>query len=144
MFIGGTVQGNVSWSSLGTRQIDVPQDRSPDRLSEEEDVRGPPGGSATTLVALGTWISLSLFICLLYAVSHIFSTFQSYERMNLADALVTKTFQDGEIIVNQGDVGDGMYFVEEGQVSISMHGKDGIERTASRDKDLKQKKKWVD
>lgn len=48
--------------------------------------------------------------------------------MNLADALVSRTFTDNSIIVRQGDVGDGMYFVEDGQVIITMEGNDGVER----------------
>lgn len=47
-------------------------------------------------------------------------TLQSYERMNLADALVPRTFNDGDIIIKQGDVADGMYFVENGEVVISI------------------------
>uniref|UniRef100_A0A0A9ZB68 cAMP-dependent protein kinase type II regulatory subunit n=1 Tax=Lygus hesperus TaxID=30085 RepID=A0A0A9ZB68_LYGHE len=47
---------------------------------------------------------------------------QSYERMNLADALVPKSYQDGECIIRQYDAADGMYFVENGQVQISMLG----------------------
>eukprot|EP00096_Caligus_rogercresseyi_P002935 TRINITY_DN1534_c0_g1_i1.p1 TRINITY_DN1534_c0_g1~~TRINITY_DN1534_c0_g1_i1.p1 ORF type:complete len:435 (+),score=119.95 TRINITY_DN1534_c0_g1_i1:244-1548(+) len=43
-----------------------------------------------------------------------------YERMNLADALVSRYFEAGQIIVKQGDVADGMYFIEDGRVSISM------------------------
>ncbi|KAF0305636.1 cAMP-dependent protein kinase type II regulatory subunit [Amphibalanus amphitrite] len=42
-----------------------------------------------------------------------------YERMNLADALVPRTFTDGELIIEQGDEADGMYFVEEGTVRIT-------------------------
>ena len=38
--------------------------------------------------------------------------------MNLADALVPQTFRNGEIIIEQGDDADGMYFVEEGTVRI--------------------------
>lgn len=45
-------------------------------------------------------------------------TLQSYERMNLADALIPKTFAKGERIIKQGDAADGMYFIEEGKVSI--------------------------
>ncbi|XP_043866897.1 cAMP-dependent protein kinase type II regulatory subunit isoform X4 [Drosophila mojavensis] len=45
---------------------------------------------------------------------------QNYERMNLADALVTKTYEDGERIIKQGDAADGMYFIEEGTVSVRM------------------------
>lgn len=44
---------------------------------------------------------------------------EPYERMNLADALVPRTFNDGELIIEQGDEADGMYFVEEGTVRIT-------------------------
>ncbi|BES90294.1 camp-dependent protein kinase [Nesidiocoris tenuis] len=47
---------------------------------------------------------------------------QPYERMNLADALVPKSYSDGECIIRQYDAADGMYFVENGQVQISMLG----------------------
>jgi len=47
-------------------------------------------------------------------------TLQEYERMNLADALIPRTFKDGECIIKQGDVADGMYFIEDGTVSIRM------------------------
>ena len=39
--------------------------------------------------------------------------------MNLADALVPRSFPDGEPIIRQGEAGDGMYFVEDGMVRIS-------------------------
>lgn len=38
--------------------------------------------------------------------------------MNLADALVPKYYQHNDCIINQGDPGDGMYFVEEGIVNV--------------------------
>lgn len=47
----------------------------------------------------------------------------AYERMNVADALQSKVFEDGELIIKQGDVADCMYFVEEGRVRIVMRGK---------------------
>lgn len=43
---------------------------------------------------------------------------ERYERMNVCDALVPKTFEDGSLIIKQGDEADGMYFVEDGQVVI--------------------------
>ncbi|XP_018012346.1 cAMP-dependent protein kinase type II regulatory subunit [Hyalella azteca] len=43
-----------------------------------------------------------------------------YERLNLADALVPRTYKDKEQIIQQGDAADGMYFVEEGDVRITM------------------------
>ncbi|XP_067003176.1 cAMP-dependent protein kinase type II regulatory subunit [Anabrus simplex] len=52
---------------------------------------------------------------------------QPYERMNLADALVPRTYSDGERIIKQGDQADGMYFVEDGTVQITIIGDNGQE-----------------
>ncbi|KAJ8047456.1 cAMP-dependent protein kinase type II regulatory subunit [Holothuria leucospilota] len=48
---------------------------------------------------------------------------EPYERMNLADALVSKQYSDGDCIISQGDDADGCYFVEEGTVRVSMKNK---------------------
>lgn len=40
--------------------------------------------------------------------------------MNLADALVPKQYAPGELIIKQGDSADGMYFLEDGTVRITM------------------------
>lgn len=45
---------------------------------------------------------------------------QNYERMNLADALISKRYTSGERIIKQGDVADGMYFIEDGTVVVKM------------------------
>jgi cAMP-dependent protein kinase regulator len=42
--------------------------------------------------------------------------------MNLADALVPKHFDEGDQIIKQGDIADGMYFVEQGLVRITILG----------------------
>jgi len=42
----------------------------------------------------------------------------AYERMNVADALVTKYYQDGDMVIKQGDAAECMYFVEHGTVRI--------------------------
>ncbi|KAK3097186.1 hypothetical protein FSP39_007234 [Pinctada imbricata] len=49
---------------------------------------------------------------------------EPYERMNLADALVTKEYCDGQTIIKVGDEADGMYFIESGmiRVTIPTHG----------------------
>ncbi|KAK7493989.1 hypothetical protein BaRGS_00014871 [Batillaria attramentaria] len=47
-------------------------------------------------------------------------TLDLYERMNVADALQSKTFEDGQQIIRQGDSADCMYFVEDGEVRITM------------------------
>ncbi|XP_046750807.1 cAMP-dependent protein kinase type II regulatory subunit isoform X2 [Diprion similis] len=52
---------------------------------------------------------------------------ENYERMNLADALAPKHFADGELIIKQGDIADGMYFVEDGVVKITILGDNGRE-----------------
>lgn len=47
--------------------------------------------------------------------------------MNLADALIPKTYQDGDCIIKQGDAADGMYFVENGHIKITIIGDNGKE-----------------
>ncbi|KAG8177964.1 hypothetical protein JTE90_014707 [Oedothorax gibbosus] len=47
-------------------------------------------------------------------------TLENYERMNLCDALMPKAFSDGELIIKQGEDADGMYFIEDGNVKITM------------------------
>lgn len=38
--------------------------------------------------------------------------------MNLADALIPRSYKDGECIIKQGEAADGMYFIEDGTVRI--------------------------
>jgi len=56
------------------------------------------------------------------------SSLNPYERMNLADTLTSKIYKRGSIIIHQGDPADGMYFVETGEVSVTVVGNDGSER----------------
>jgi len=42
----------------------------------------------------------------------------TYDRENIADALVGKSFSAGEAVVRQGDDADGMYFVEAGTLLV--------------------------
>ncbi|KAI8419974.1 hypothetical protein MSG28_008579 [Choristoneura fumiferana] len=57
---------------------------------------------------------------------------QAYERANLADALLPRTLIDGELIIRQGDSADGMYFVEDGSISIRIARDDGNEHEIKR------------
>lgn len=50
------------------------------------------------------------------------SALSDYERMNVADALIPKSFAMGETIVRQGDPADGMYFMEDGLVAVFVDG----------------------
>lgn len=43
---------------------------------------------------------------------------EKYERENIADALVSQAYSPGDIVVKQGDRGDGMYFVETGRLAV--------------------------
>ena len=38
--------------------------------------------------------------------------------MNLADALIPRSYKNGECIIKQGDAADGMYFIEDGTIRI--------------------------
>lgn len=42
----------------------------------------------------------------------------TYDRENIADALVSKSYSQGEAVVRQGDEADGMYFVEVGTLLV--------------------------
>jgi len=53
----------------------------------------------------------------------ILAPLQKYERLTIADALEPANFKDGEIIVTEGDVGDGFYIIVEGEVAVTQkHG----------------------
>ena len=45
---------------------------------------------------------------------------QTYERMNLADALETRIFDDGQCIIREKDDADCMYFIEKGKVRVTV------------------------
>ena len=47
------------------------------------------------------------------------------DRMNLVDCLQSRSFRDGEIIINQGDLqAESMFFIEDGVVSIRVRQND--------------------
>ncbi|KAL3865833.1 hypothetical protein ACJMK2_043183 [Sinanodonta woodiana] len=50
----------------------------------------------------------------------ILKSLEQYERMNLADALASKTYEDGECIIKQDDDADGMFFLEQGQILVTI------------------------
>ncbi|XP_048740174.1 cAMP-dependent protein kinase type II regulatory subunit-like isoform X3 [Ostrea edulis] len=54
-------------------------------------------------------------------------TLDSYERMNVADALLTRSFEDEDIIIKQGDEADCMYFIENGEVRVTVKNQDEVE-----------------
>uniref|UniRef100_A0A1E1X8B1 cAMP-dependent protein kinase type II regulatory subunit n=1 Tax=Amblyomma aureolatum TaxID=187763 RepID=A0A1E1X8B1_9ACAR len=56
----------------------------------------------------------------------------SYERMNLCDALMPRSYKEGELIIKQGDDADGMYFIEDGTVRICVKKDGGNETEVSR------------
>ena len=45
---------------------------------------------------------------------------ESYERMNLADALISKTYPGVDAIIKEGEPADGMFFVEQGTVKVTI------------------------
>jgi cAMP-dependent protein kinase regulator len=57
----------------------------------------------------------------------ILKSLEHYERSNLADALMSKTFKDGVCIIQQGDEADGMFFLEKGVIRVTIINPDGVE-----------------
>ncbi|KAJ3108559.1 hypothetical protein HDU97_000841 [Phlyctochytrium planicorne] len=52
---------------------------------------------------------------------------EPYERHKIADALESVVFNDGDVVIRQGDVGDNFYIIESGDASVTTTDKDGIE-----------------
>lgn len=52
------------------------------------------------------------------------------ERSKIADALTSKVYVDGDVVVRQGDIGDTFFFVEEGEAVVTKKqpAEDGTER----------------
>jgi len=50
-----------------------------------------------------------------------------FERMNVADALESRQYEDGEVIIKQGEDGTTMFFIERGEVSVKMKDDTGRE-----------------
>jgi cAMP-dependent protein kinase regulator len=43
------------------------------------------------------------------------------EKVKVAEALDAKVYKDGDVIIKEGDPGDGMFFVTSGSASPSCH-----------------------
>lgn len=50
----------------------------------------------------------------------ILESLEFYERMNLADALITKTYEAGSVVIKQGDEADAFYIVEKGTCVVKV------------------------
>lgn len=44
----------------------------------------------------------------------------AYERMSLADALTPQTYNEGACVIKEGEEADGMYFLEQGEICITI------------------------
>ncbi|KAK0202718.1 cyclic nucleotide-binding-like protein [Desarmillaria ectypa] len=47
------------------------------------------------------------------------SSLDATERSKIADALVSKVYADGEVVVRQGEMGDTFFFIEEGEAVVT-------------------------
>ncbi|KAI8915982.1 cyclic nucleotide-binding-like protein [Gorgonomyces haynaldii] len=52
---------------------------------------------------------------------------EPYERHKIADALDTLTFNDGDVVIRQGDVGDAFYIIESGEAEVTQTDDNGVE-----------------
>jgi len=59
------------------------------------------------------------------------SALSDYERMNVADALIPKTYASGDVIVRQGDAADGMFFLEGGICEVYVESGPGNRKKVS-------------
>ncbi|CAD5124468.1 DgyrCDS12750 [Dimorphilus gyrociliatus] len=86
------------------------------------------------IVLKSTYMKRKLYEELLDSVPML-KSLTEYERMSLADALVTKSYNDGDCIIKEGDQADGMYFIEDGKVKVLVdHKGKGPEEVARQSK----------
>lgn len=52
----------------------------------------------------------------------LFTSLLAYERSKIADALDTKTFEQGDVIIRRGDIGDNFYLLESGTAEAYLNG----------------------
>ncbi|KAJ1506960.1 hypothetical protein HMI54_013022 [Coelomomyces lativittatus] len=52
---------------------------------------------------------------------------EPYERHKIADALESVTFQDGEVVIKQGDVGENFFIIESGKAKVFKVDEHGVE-----------------
>ncbi|KAJ3223927.1 hypothetical protein HK099_000523 [Clydaea vesicula] len=57
----------------------------------------------------------------------ILASLEPYERQKIADALESISFNDEEIIIKQGDVGDNFYIIEQGECRVIQIDENGVE-----------------
>ncbi|KNE65375.1 cAMP-dependent protein kinase regulatory subunit [Allomyces macrogynus ATCC 38327] len=55
------------------------------------------------------------------------SSLEPYERHKIADALESVTFEDGETVIKQGDIGDNFYLIEAGDAEVVKVDENGVE-----------------
>jgi cAMP-dependent protein kinase regulator len=51
------------------------------------------------------------------------SGLNTWEKAKIADALETETFDRGEVVIHQGDVGEYFYLVESGEAEVIIEGR---------------------
>lgn len=56
----------------------------------------------------------------------VMSLLTQYELLTVADCLEEATYSDGDVVIEQGDVGDAFYLIESGTAVCSVSGEDGI------------------
>jgi cAMP-dependent protein kinase regulator len=61
------------------------------------------------------------------------SGLNTWEKAKIADALEMETFESGEIIIHQGDVGEYFYLVESGHAEVIIEGRGVVNNYKSGD-----------
>jgi cAMP-dependent protein kinase regulator len=51
------------------------------------------------------------------------SGLNTWEKAKIADSLETEVFENGEVVISQGDVGEYFYLVESGEAEVIIEGR---------------------
>eukprot|EP00301_Raphidiophrys_heterophryoidea_P010245 c15319_g1_i1.p1 GENE.c15319_g1_i1~~c15319_g1_i1.p1 ORF type:complete len:378 (+),score=91.08 c15319_g1_i1:86-1219(+) len=65
----------------------------------------------------------------------ILDTLYNYEKLTIADALVSQQFKAGDVVTQEGEKGDNFYIIEKGSVTYSQKNHDGQQEIVGRGKE---------
>ncbi|XP_055354466.1 cAMP-dependent protein kinase type II-alpha regulatory subunit-like isoform X2 [Paramacrobiotus metropolitanus] len=82
------------------------------------------------IIVRGAYEKRKLYMSLMEKVDFL-ADLHDYEKQNVCDALVPRKYNLGEVVMKQGDQGDGMYFVESGEV-VCTRNEDGNDQEVGR------------
>ncbi len=105
--------------AVQARLGEIAADPAPPRAAgDSETPPRPPEDSATPPAAMTIRTRLR-------KTTPLFSSFEQDELTQIVALMTTRTFAAGELVFRQGDAADSIFFVAQGEVALTVRGRDG-------------------